>query len=80
MTVKLAQLVKKAISKYRNHHSVLVIVCFFTYICICMCLLLFVHMSVYCVCVLCVTCAQVYALPWGHWRIGNDRDSTLLSF
>ena len=26
------------------------------------------------------SCAQVHELPWGHWRIGNNREGTLSVF
>ena len=25
----------------------------------------------------CTSCPQVHALPWSHWQIGNNRESTL---
>ena len=24
-----------------------------------------------------ISCAQVYELPWDHWRIGNNQEGTL---
>ena len=54
----------------------------YVHVCICM--------SIYCILYLCIcVCVSIYIyiyiyikseLPWGHWRIGNNRDGTLSVF